>query len=157
MKRQIQFLIMWTTILTFFGCGQTNSKNNADNKVAQANKTEQYVSMDCQTGDITLTLNSDQTFDLTILFWDSRTNQHTGQESVKGNWVKADKILTLTTTEKNKIIYELTTTNMKIGDHEVNSTTYGFKSNDKDFFATKFDLLEKGQTDEFLINATKQK
>ena len=153
----MQFIIMWTSILTFFGCGKTNSKNNTSNKVDQTIKTEQYVSMDCQTGDITLTLNSDQTFDLTILFWDGKTNQHTGQESVKGNWVKADKVLTLTTNDKNKIIYALTTTNMKIGDHEINSTTYGFKSNDKDFFATHFDLLEKGQTDEFLINSTKQK
>lgn len=53
--------------------------------------------------------------------------------------------MTLTTNDKNKIIYELTTTNMKIGDHEINSTTYGFKSNGKNFFATHFDLLEKGQ------------
>ena len=147
---------MWTSILTFFGCGQTSSENNVGDKVVQTNKKEQYVSMDCQTGDITLTLNSDQTFDLTILFWDGKTNQHTGQESVNGKWVKADNVLILTTSDKNKISYELTTTNMKIGDLEINSATYGFKSNDKDFFATNFDLLEKGQTHEFLINATKQ-
>ena len=156
MKRKMKFILMWTSLLTFFGCGQTSSKNNND-KPEQTTKTEQYVSMDCQAGDITLTLNPDQTFDLTILFWDNNIHQHTGQESVKGNWVKADKNLTLTTTDKNKIIYELTTTNMKIGDHEINSTTYGFKSNDKDFFATGFGLLEKEQTDEFLINASKQK
>jgi hypothetical protein len=152
MKQQMKFLFMWTSLLTFLGCGQANKKDNN----AQTNNTEQYVSMDCQTGDITLTLNSDKTFDLTILFWDDRTHQHAGQENVKGNWSKADKILTLTTDDNNKIVYELTTTNMKIGDLEINSTTYGFKSNDKDFFATSFDLLEKKQTDEFLINATKQ-
>ena len=148
---------MWTSILSFFSCGQTGSKNNIDSKADQTNKTEQYVSMDCQTGDITLTLNPDKDFDLTILFWDSKTNQHTGKESVKGSWTKSDKVLTLTTSNKNKIVYELTKTNMKIGDHKINSATYGFKSNDKDFFATHFDLLEKGQTDEFLINTTKQK
>ena len=153
----MKFIIMWTSILSFFGCGQTNEKNIAENNADQKNKSEQYVSMDCQTGDITLTINSDQTFDLTILFWDSKTNQHTGQESVKGNWTKEDKTLTLITSDKNIIVYELTTTNMKIGEHEINSSTYGFKSNDKDFFASRFDLVEKGQTDEFLINATKQK
>ena len=153
----MKFIIMWTSILSFFGCGQTSNKNNVDNKTAQTNKTEQYVSMDCQTGDITLTLNPDKKFDLTILFWDNKTNQHTGQQSVMGNWSKLDKILTLITNNQNKIVYELTKTNMKIGDHEINCITYGFKSNDKDFFATHFDLLEKGQTDEFLINATKQK
>lgn len=123
----MKLILMWTAILTFFGCGQTNSKNNSD-KPAKTTKTEQYVSMDCQAGDITLTLNSDQTFDLTILFWDNNTHQHTGQESVKGNWVKTDKILTLTTSDKNKKVYELTTTNLKIGDLENNSVTYGFKS-----------------------------
>ena len=147
---------MLTSLLTFFGCGQTSSKNNS-NKPPQTTKTEQYVSMDCQMGDITLTLNPDQTFDLTILFWDNNTHQHTGQESVKGNWVKAGKVLTLTSNDQNKIIYELTTINMKIGDHEINSMAYGFKSNDNDFFATHFDLLEKEQTDEFLINSTNQK
>ena len=44
----------------------------------------------------------------------------------------------------------------KIGDLEINATTYGFKSNNKNFFATGFGLLEKNQTDEFLLNATKQ-
>jgi hypothetical protein len=156
MKQKLKFLIMWTSILTFISCGQTNSKNKVDNKVEQTIKTEQYVSMDCQTGDITLTLNPDKTFDLTILFWDRKTNQHTGHESVKGNWVKSGKVLTLTTNDKNIIIYELTTTNMKIGDHEINSKTYRFKSNEKDFFATKFDLLEREQTDDFLMKATKQ-
>ena len=146
---------MWTSILTFFGCGQTSSQNNTDNGAEQNIKSEQYSSMDCQTGDITLTLNPDKTFDLTILFWDRKLNMHTGKESVKGSWTKSDKTLTLVTSDNNKIIYELTTTNMKIGSNEINSTTYAFKSNQKDFFATRFNLLEKGQTDEFLIKSVK--
>ena len=153
----MRFLIMWTSILTFLGCGQTSSKNANDNKIEQTEKTEQYVSMDCQTGDITLTLNPDKTFNLTILFWDSKTNQHTGQETVKGNWTKDEKRLTLTTSDNNKIIYDSKTTNMKIGNNEINAFTYGFISNDKAFFGTSFDLLEKGQTDKFLLEATKQK
>jgi hypothetical protein len=157
MKQQMKFMSMLTAILGFFGCGETDNKNNVENKTDQTNKTEQYVSIDCQKGDITLTLNPDKNFDLIILFWDSKTNQHTGQESVKGVWAKANKLLTLTTTDNNKIVYELTKTNMKIGDNEINGITYGFKSNDKDFFATDFDLLEKEQTDEFLLNAIKQK
>jgi len=146
---------MWTSLLTFFGCGQPTTKDNND-KTAQTNKTEQYVSMECRAGDITLTLHTDQTFDLTILFWDEKTQQHKGQKSINGKWSKADKTLTLMTSDNNKIIYELTTTNMKIGDLEINSTTYGFKSNDKNFFATGFGLLEKNQTDDFLLNASKQ-
>src|SRR4051812_19073343 len=104
----MKFILMCAALLTFLGCGETNSKSNCD-KLSQMPKTEQYDSMDCQAGDITLTLNPDKTFDLTILFWDRNTRQHTGQESVKGNWLKMDKILTLSTNDNNKIIYELTT------------------------------------------------
>lgn len=157
MKQQIKFLIMWASVLTFLGCGQTISRNSNDNKIELTGETEQYVSMDCQTGDITLTLNPDKTFNLTILFWDSKTNQHTGQEIVKGNWTKNEKRLTLITSDNNKIIYDSKTTNMKIGNNEINAMTYGFISNDKDFFGTRFDLLEKGQTDKFLLETTKQK
>lgn len=153
---KIKFIIMLTSILTILGCGQKNSENNQTKMTVQVNKTEQYVSIDCQTGDITLILNSDSTFDLTILFWDSKTNQHNGQETLKGNWSKNNKVLTLIT-NNNKVIYELTTTNMKINNNEINATTYGFKSNDKDFFATGYNLLEKEQTDKFLIKATKEK
>jgi hypothetical protein len=147
---------MWTSLLSLFGYGQASSQINSD-KSTYTSDTEQYASLDCQTGDITLTLNPDKTFDLTILFWDNNTHQHTGKESVNGRWSKDDKILTLLISENNKIIYELTTTNMKIGNLEINSVTYGFRSNDKNFFATGFDLLEKGQTDDFFINSSKQK
>jgi hypothetical protein len=157
MKRQMKIFIMWTSILTFLGCGLAISKKANDNKIGQTNETEQYVSMNCQTGDITLTLNPDMTFNLIILFWDSKTNQHTGQEIVKGNWTKDEKRLTLITSDNNKIIYDSKTTNMKIGNIEINAMTYGFISNDKAFFGTSFDLLEKGQTDKFLLEATKQK
>lgn len=153
----MKIFIMWTSILTFLGCGQAISKKTNDNKIEQTNKTEQYVSMTCQTGDITLTLNPDKTFNLIILFWDSKTNQHTGQETLKGNWIKDKKRLTLITSDNNKIIYDSKTTNMKIGNNEINAMTYGFISNDKDFFGTSFDLLEKEQTDKFLLEATKQK
>ena len=148
---------MWITILSLFGCGQKNSGQAAAQENSQTSKLEKYVSMDCQTGDITLTLNQDQTFDLTILLWDNATHQHTGQESIKGSWTKADKVLTLTTAEKNVIKYELTTTNMKIGTNELNSKTYGFKSNDKKFFATGYNLLDQEETDKILLNASKQK
>ena len=153
MKQKIYFVIMWASMLTFFGCGQTNNK--PEHKMDKAANAEQYVSMDCQTGDITLTLKSDNNFDRTILLWDDKTNKHTGQETIQGSWTKAGKILTLVTTDNNKIVYELTTTNMKIADHEVNNKAYSFQSNEKDFFGTKFDLLEKEQADQFIKTAIK--
>lgn len=147
---------MWTAILSFFGCGQKNTEQANAQSTPQTNKVEKYVSMMCQTGDITLTLNTDKTFDLTILFWNDKTNQHTGEESLKGTWTREDKKLTLVSADKNTIIYELTTTNMKIGTLEVNTKTYGFKSNDKDFFGTGYDLLEQEETDKFLKDQIKE-
>lgn len=150
-------IIMWTTILSLFGCGQKNNGQAVAQDNPKASKPEKYVSMDCQAGDITLTLNPDQTFDLTILLWDKATRQHTAQESVKGNWTKADKVLTLTTADKNVIKYELTATNMKIGNNELKSRIYAFKFNGKKFFATGFNLSDQEESDKFLLNAVKQK
>ena len=147
-------LIMLTIIFTFLGSGPTASKDKDENRIIQTNNKEQYVSMDCQKGDITLTLDTNNTFDLTILFWDNKTLKHTGQESIKGKWLKSEKLLTLST-DDNIIKYEVKTSHLKIGNKELNCPTYGFKSNSKDFFATSFDLLEKEQTDKFLNNAVK--
>ena len=94
---------MLTTILSFFGCGQKDEKM-AD--TPSQTKTEQYVSMSCQTGDITLTLNSDNTFDLTILFWDNKTNSHNGSETIKGTWTKDQNKLALKTADNKNINYE---------------------------------------------------
>jgi hypothetical protein len=111
--------------------------------------------MSCQTGDITLTLNPDNSFDLTIQFWDDKTKSHNGSETIKGSWTKDQNKLALKTSDDKHINYELTKTNMKIGDLEINSVTYGFKSSDKEFFGSDIDLLEREQTDNFLRDAAK--
>jgi hypothetical protein len=152
----MKLIIMWTTILTFFGCGQAPNKNVSDDKRSNSDKAEQYVSITCPTGDITLTLNSDKTFDLTILYWDNITKQHTGNETLKGSWTKAEDKLTLNSNDNNKIRYKLTSTSMKIGNNEIKFVTFSFTSNDKDFFGSRYNLLEKEQTDNFLLKATKQ-
>lgn len=87
-------LLMWACLLAYSGCGQTSSKDNKDMS-AQLTKPDQYVSMDCEKGDITLSLNPDQTFELAILFWDNATHQHKGQERLKGIWKMEDSIFTL--------------------------------------------------------------
>jgi len=51
------------------------------------------------------------------------------------------------------VLYEHTSTAMGIGTNETEVMTYGFRSSNKDFFATGFDLLERGKTDDFLKNA----
>ena len=144
-------LFMITTILSLFGCGQKDSKH-AENSPAN---TEQYVSMTCQSGDITLTLNHNNTFVLTILFWDNDTKSHKGSESIIGTWTKNQKDLLLKTSDDKNIYYTLTTTAMKIGDMEISCLTYGFKCADINFFGSNIDLQEKEKTDNFLRRATK--
>lgn len=110
---------------------------------------EQYVSMSCLAGDITLTLEPDSTFDMVIALWDERAQAHNGQESVSGKWSKENKFLKLITSDKNELLYERTSTAMGIGANEVEVLTYGFRSSKEDFFGTGFDLLERGKTDDF--------
>ena len=141
---------MLTTILSLFGCGQKDNKKTDSSPLTTA---EQYVSMDCQAGDITLTLNADNSFELTILFWDDKTKSHNGSETIKGTWTKDQEKLTLKTTDNWTISYKLTTTNIKIGNLEINNVAFGFTSSDKSFFGSNIDLLERGQAEKFFKDA----
>lgn len=115
-----------------------------------------YVSMECQEGDITLSLNDSNVFDLTIAYWDSKTNSHVRSETVHGGWVMKDKLLILSFDNKNAVIYEASKTHMKIGELESSIFTYKFKSGKAPFFGSNIDLLEQNSADDFLINSTSQ-
>ena len=141
--------------LLIFGCDQRSNGREKSETQSKVDKVEKYVSMDSETGDITLTLNPNNSFDLTILFWDDKNNIHTGSESLKGSWHIENKSLVLNSTDNNTIVYLQTTTNMKIDKSEVNSLTYSFKSNTKPFFGTSHDLVEMEQTDKFILDQTK--
>ncbi len=132
MERRIKIIFGYIFIITCFCCGQLSCKNT---------KTEKYVGIDeISSTEIRLTLTPNQTFILTKQFEDNKTQGHEKQEIVKGNWVKDGKLLKLNTSDKNIIVYELTTENSVIAGHEFNVETYVFKTNLKDFFASKIDL-----------------
>jgi hypothetical protein len=135
MERRIKIVFGYIFIITCFCCGQLSCKNT---------KTENYVGIDeISSIEIKLTLAPNQTFVLTKLFEDNKTEEHKKQENVTGNWIKEGKLLKLKTKD-NIIVYELTTENSVIAGHEFNIETYVFKTNLKDFFASKIDLnLEK--------------
>lgn len=146
-------------VIAFTGC-KSNAKSSDKPQpavVKSGGKTEQYVSMDCQKGDITLGLKPDSSFNLNIQYWDNATKQHTGQESITGTWSKGDKNLVLLSSDNNMIIYQQDTTSMQIGTSKVVVDAYRFKSNMRDFFASGYELLEKEQTDKFLSNAVNAK
>jgi len=104
-------------------------------------KTEQYIGIDeCTSAEIRLTLNPDQTFVLTKQLKDNKSKSHEKQAIIKGNWVKDGKLLKLYIIGENVIVYEQTTENSVIAGHEFNVETYVFKTNLRNFFASKIDL-----------------
>ena len=145
--RTMTRLLLWTALVSLFSCGQNN---NGQTETMQTNKIEKYVSLSCETGDITLIINSDSTFNMTILFWDNVLNKHTGQESINGHWFKKDDLLNLVTSDNNKINYKKTNTKLEIGGKKVDISTYAFISNDKIFFGSGHDMLGQMETDKFL-------
>lgn len=152
-KIRLLFLFSFIAVL---GCNQKNStQNTQDSQKPSIPLLEQYVSLDCQNGDITLTLNKDETFDLNIQLWDNESQEHIGEESIKGHWSKSGQELTLTSSENQVIVYTLTTHKLEVKDQELNAVTYKFKSNSKNFFGTNFDLLDKNQLDTFFKKAIK--
>ena len=132
MKQRIKTILRCIFAIACFCCGQLSCKNT---------KTEQYIGIDdCSSTEIRLTLAPNQTFMLTKHLEDKKAQGHEKQEIVKGNWVKDGKLLKLNTSDKNIIVYELTIDNSVIAGHEFNVETYVFKTNLKDFFASKIDL-----------------
>jgi len=132
MRQRIKTILGFIFVIACFCCGQLSCKNA---------KTEQYIGIDeCNSTEIRLTLAPNQTFMLTKKFEDKKAPGHEKQEIVKGNWVKDGKLLKLNTSDKNIIVYGLTTENSVIAGHEFNVESYVFKTNLKDFFASKIDL-----------------
>lgn len=130
MKHKI--IIRSILVIAFFCCALQSCKTA---------KTEQYIGIDeCTFAEIRLTLNPDQTFVLTKQLKDNKSKSHEKQAIIKGNWVKDGKLLKLNIIGENVIVYEQTTENSVIAGHEFNVETYVFKTNLRNFFASRIDL-----------------
>jgi hypothetical protein len=55
----------------------------------------EYVSTDCPTGQITLTLSRDGGFTLALAIWDPVVRDHVGWRTLNGNWNAGEERLTL--------------------------------------------------------------
>jgi hypothetical protein len=144
MRRLVKFIPVLALMSAFFACSQTNNKNNKmllyDSTITPVLKTERFVSVNCSKGDVALTLNPDQSFELDVHLPDSSTHQPTGQESLQGAWMKAGNNLTLVTNDANRISYELTTSDVKTAKE---SKGCKFISSTKNFLASGCDLVKK--------------
>lgn len=160
MKLVIIYIMSCITLLVMcFSCGNAKSKGeNPILKVEQldliAPEIESYVSLTCEKGDITLVLDDDSTFYMDIKYWDNKLKKHTGSANIIGRWLKTGPNLTLTV-KNNIILYELTNTQMEINDNKIHCKTYSFKSSEKEFFGTGYDLLDQKQADAFLASSIK--
>lgn len=132
MKHRIKNIIRSIFVITFFCFVQQSCKNA---------KTEQYFGLDDSAfAEIRLTLAPDQTFLMTRRLENKNVQEHPKLEILKGDWVKEGKLLKLTSTDKNIIVYELTNEKSVIAGQEFIVETYVFKSDVKDFFGSQIDI-----------------
>ena len=132
MRNKERFIFENLFVLVFLCFVQLSCANN---------RTEKYVGIDEGRGnELSLKLAPDNTFIMTTWRTDSNGNREKC-DTIKGRWLKEDKILILTSTN-NKICYKLIPDKVTIGGREFNMEQYTFFSNGKDFFGTNFDLTQ---------------
>lgn len=145
LKHILSFWLTLTIGILVNGC------DNDKKQIATLNKQiEQYVSLNCKNGDITLTLDTSAKFNMTILYWDPKTNQHIGKDSIIGTWEKRNEILSLNILG-NVLEYKYDTTKLEIGTSAISIPSYVLKYQEISTFADSIDLLEKNQTEKFLM------
>ena len=108
----------------------------------------EYVSIDCPKGDMTLVLNDNGKFSLELKHWDSKHNKHTLTENLSGNWRMTDKKLTLLGDVMIEYVRE--PSSMKIGDSAVAIDGFKWLRSSKPTFADTFILVDRKAVDEFL-------
>ena len=132
MKQKIKTILKCILVIVLFCCGELSCGNA---------KTERYTGIDERTStEIRLTLAPNQTFIMTNRLQDNNSQEQAKQETITGKWVREGKLLKLNSVDKNIIIYEKTTDNSIIAGHKLNVEIYVFKTNTKDFFASKIDV-----------------
>jgi len=132
MMQKIKTILKCILVIVLFCCGELSCKNA---------KTERYTGIDERTStEIRLTLAPNQTFIMTNRLQVNNSQEQKKQETITGKWVKEGKLLKLNSVDKNIIIYEKTTDNPIIAGHKLNVEMYVFKTNTKDFFASKIDV-----------------
>jgi len=112
----------------------------------------EYVSIDCPAGDISLQLSADQTFVMSLKYWDEKTHSHTRTETLKGTWSYESNSLSLQTS--SLVHYHRTTTTMKVGDRVGNLDSLTWESSAPRTFADGYVLVERGAVDDLLLSAT---
>lgn len=114
-----------------------------------------FVSMTCEKGDITLTLDADHRFSLSLKHWDPKTNTHTGEDRLAGQWREDGDILLLKAQE-NQLTYKRETTTFIIGTRTATVAGYAWVASTKMTPFDSYPLVEKERTDAALLEAAKK-
>lgn len=132
--------LLFATILLFGGCVNQHVPN-------------EFVSIECPKGDISLTLNKDQTFLLELKYWDPQTNSHTHSENMKGHWNFDGDTLILSGSVESK--YKRDKMTLSIGPKSTTINGLKWLSSTPSNFADGFDLVDREATDKFFLGGNK--
>jgi hypothetical protein len=103
----------------------------------------EYVSTDCPTGQITLTLASDGGFTLALAIWDPVVRDHVGWRTLTGRWTIEDGHLILSAHSRN-LSYGLISADGSVTEDSPHVPALHWERSSLPTFADGFDLVAKG-------------
>ena len=111
----------------------------------------EYVSIDCPSGDITLSLNENGSFLLEIKYWSKKLNKHTHSEKISGKWKINDNTLTLK--DKVTITYKRDKSELTVADKSASIDSFFWLNSTAKIFADTFTLIERKEIDKLFTSA----
>jgi hypothetical protein len=133
------------SLILFLAVSCTNISTGSDDggeMIAQ-----EYVSVDCPKGDISLFLEDNGTFVLELKYWDSKENRHTHSEKFSGQWSFKDNELELN--GESTLVYKRDKSSFSIGEKTANIDSLFWVSSSSKSFADTFTLVERTEIDNF--------
>lgn len=115
----------------------------------------EYVSLSCPAGDITLRLENNNAFVLTLKHWDNATQRHTKTETIAGAWSYSGGVLSLKGT--GQLTYRRDKAALKVGSHSGEIDAFTWVSSSDPTFADGFQLVERVAVDNLFSKATPPK
>jgi len=112
---------------------------------------QEYVSIDCPAGDITLTLSPSLAFELVLRHWDSAENRHTSEERLAGTWSRTGETIDLAS-GSTTLRYRLTKIPLTIGRFSASVEAFSWVSS-SGTFADSFNLLSRVAVDAMILKA----
>lgn len=103
----------------------------------------EYVSTDCPTGQITLTLASDGGFTLALAIWDPVVRDHVGWRTLTGRWEIEDGHLVLSAHARN-LSYGLISAPCSTAEGTSHVPALHWERSSLPTFADGFDLVARG-------------